>query len=61
MNILLHEKYIVEPRYNMNPGTMKVTMSGWKIKEYNKLGPAKLLCYKKVKVYIRALYNEVPL
>ena len=32
-----------------------------KPKKYKELGPAKLPCYKRVLLYIRPLYNEVPL
>ena len=34
---------------------------GKKTKKYKELGPAKLPCCKRVLLYIRPLYNEVPL
>ena len=59
----------VEPRYYEVLGTMKITLlyqvSHYirvkKTKKYKELGPAKLPCYKRVLLYIRPLYNEVPL
>ena len=59
----------VEPRYNEVLGTMKITLlyqvsvlyQGKKTKKYKELGPAKLPCYKRVLLYIRPLYNKVPL
>ena len=49
----------MEPRYNNDLGTMKITLL-YQVSRYirvknKELGPAKLPCY------IRPLYNEVPL
>ena len=40
----------VEPRYNEDLGTMKITLlyQGKKTKKYKELGPAKSPCYKRV-------------
>ena len=35
--------------------------SGYKTKKYEELGPAKLPCSKRILLYIRPLYNDVPL
>ena len=53
----------MEPRYNEDPGTMKITLlyqvsryiKVKKTKKYKELGPAKSPCYKRVLLYPTSL------
>ena len=58
------EANTVEPLYNEDLGTMKITLvvisgyllyQGKKTKKYKELGPAKLPCYKMVLLYPTSL------
>ena len=55
-------KCTVEPRYNEDLGTMKITslyqvcvISGGKTETYKEMGRAKLPCYKRVLLYPSSL------
>ena len=57
-----HWKYVeiqgtVEPHYNEDLGTMKITLlyQGEKTKTYKELAPAKSPCYKRVLLYPTSL------
>ena len=49
--------YTVEPLYNEDLGTMKITLlyQGKKTKKYRGQGPAKLPCYNRVLLYPTSL------